>query len=125
MRASIQVGHQRLEPVKPSALVVMNEVIHDLLPQMCTYFRVPPADAPMGLSSLPDLDGYAYPFPHPYFHNYCNANCVVTSGGVSQMRGQPQSQTAPRAVLKGLAGALEQCRHVTASVGCTKFSSHG
>ena len=42
------------------------------------------------------------------------ANCVVTSGSVSQMRGQPQSQTALGAVLKGLLGALEQCRHITA-----------
>ena len=31
------------------------------------------------------------------------------------MRGRPQCQTALGAVLKGLLGALEQCRHITAS----------
>ena len=96
------------------------------------------------------LDGYAYPFPPiPISATYDIASkgrghqrrhrqrapidshgdryvhWVVTSGGVSQMRDRPQSQTALGALLKGLLGALEQCRHMTASVDCTKSSSHG
>ena len=95
---------------------------------------------------LPSLDGYAYPFPPiPISATYDIAFkgrghqrrhrqrapidshkdryvcCVVTSGSVSQMRGQLQSQTALGAVLKGLLGVLEQCRHITAPVGCRKI----
>ena len=50
---------------------------------------------------------------------------VVTSGGVSQMRDRPQSQTALGAVLKGPVGAPEQYSHITASEAVQNFPRTG